>query len=277
MSPASAVLDGMTLGAAAAGGALSGSAAGAAITRWPNGLTLGAPARSRCDACGSSIRARDLIPIVSWLALRGRCRSCRAVIDARHLALELLAATLAVLVVSVHGPTVRALLLLLGAVALLVATATDIADRIIPDRLTRPLAIIGVGGLGLAWAAGAVAPGPARVALAWSLGVPAALWVLTLVVDRRGQARPVGGGDIKLLIGVLAIAGLVPSGAPRVLLMTVVIAGSIASVGLLAGRLHRRSRMPLAPAITAAFLLVVLTPASMSDTVAAIGGPTWFR
>jgi hypothetical protein len=35
--------------------------------------------------------------------------------------------------------------------------------------------------------------------------------------------------------------------------------------------------MPLAPAITAAFLLVVLTPASMSDTVAAIGGPTWFR
>ena len=275
MSPASTVLDGVTLGAAAAGGALSGSAAGAAVTRWAEGLTLGSPGRSRCDRCEVPVLMRDMVPVVSWVALGGRCRSCRAPIDRRQPTIELLATAVAVLVVAVHGPTMRGLLLTLGAVALLTASATDVAERIIPDRLTRPLAVLGLGGLSVAAAIDPVGPSVPGAAFAWAVGFPAALGLLTLAADRTDRARPIGGGDIKLLVGVLALAGLIPDGAPMLLLVTALLAGTVATVGLLAGRLHRRSRLPLAPAITGAYLLVVLAPSTVRSALSMTGGTSW--
>lgn len=267
------------LGGALLGGAVAGSTAGAALRRWPRGERLSVPARSRCDGCGARLRVADLVPVVSWLLLRGRCRSCAGPIGRSVLAVEASSIGVVVATVLVHGPTVRAAALALGAVALLVATATDVAHRIIPDRLTLPLAAFGGGTLILELA---VAPssGTMRVdwpVLVWVVGVPSVLRAVALLSDVLRRDRPVGGGDIKLLVGVLALVGVLPGGPVALLLLTVILAGTVALVGLATGRLGRGSRLPLAPSIAVAYLLVVLASTQVSGAVDLLGGGAWLR
>ena len=71
-------------------GAVVGSFLNVCIVRWPQGASVVRP-RSRCPGCGVGIAWYDNIPIVSWVALRGRCRSCGAAIAIRYPLVELLA------------------------------------------------------------------------------------------------------------------------------------------------------------------------------------------
>jgi leader peptidase (prepilin peptidase)/N-methyltransferase len=71
------------------GGAI-GSFIGCALYRVPRGLSLSDPAHSFCPACGLRLQAIDLVPILSWLWLRGRCRRCKSPIGATLFAIELL-------------------------------------------------------------------------------------------------------------------------------------------------------------------------------------------
>ena len=70
----------VVLGALA--GLIAGSFVGTLAVRWPEGRGVGG--RSACDGCGAVLGPRDLVPLVSWLARRGRCATCGAAIDARH-------------------------------------------------------------------------------------------------------------------------------------------------------------------------------------------------
>lgn len=268
MSATTALVAAGPAAVAALGGAAAGSVAGAALTRWPRGLTLGRPSRSRCDRCDRDLTARDLVPVVSWVWLGGRCRSCGLAIDARLPMLEAAAAGLAVCMVAVHGLTVDAALLALGAVAVLTASIVDLDRRIVPDRLTRPLMVVALGALALRGL-----PGPALVgALAWAVGVPALLRIAALVADHRRRARPVGAGDIKLLVGVLALVAPDRHAPAALLLLAVILGGVVALIGLVTGRLDPRSRLPFAPAIGAAYLLVVLAPSWSVTALTTIGG-----
>lgn len=260
----------VTTGLAVIGGAVAGSAAGAGMHRWPAGASLRHPRRSSCDACGVELRTRDLVPIVSWLLLRGSCRTCGARIDIRLPILEAASALVAVIIVRVHGPTIAAAVLVLGAVTVVVAAFIDLEHLIVPDRLTRPLAVIALLAL-------PVVAGPDRaigVALL-AVGIPLTLRVLALIADRTGRVRPIGGGDIKLLVGVLALAGVAPLGPPAVLLVALVLAGSVAVIGLLTGQLARRSRLPFAPPLAVAFLVVIAAPDRAVDIVSILGGHPW--
>ena len=260
----------VTTGLALIGGAVAGSAAGAAMHRWPAGATLLEPRRSSCDACGSELQVRDLVPVLSWLMLRGRCRSCGVRIDARVPLLEAASALVAVTIVQVHGPTISALVLTVGAVAVLVAAFIDVEHLIVPDRLTLPLALLALLSVPLV-----ADPDRAPGVVLWAIGLPMVLRLLALAADRTGRARPVGGGDIKLLVGVLALAGVASSGPPAVLIAAVVIAGSVAVLGLITGRLTRRSRLPFAPPLAVAFLIVVVAPERAADIVSIVGGQPW--
>ena len=250
------------------GGAVVGSTAGAAMHRWPAGGTLSEPRRSACSACGLVLGPRELVPVVSWIVQAGRCRGCAARIDARLPVLEASSALLAVVILSVHGPGGRAALLTVGAVAALLAAFIDLEHRIIPDRLTLPFAAIA-----LTAAPFVAGPGRAAVLLGWALGVPLALRLLVAAADAAGRARPIGGGDVKLLIGVLALAGLVPSGPPAVLLVAVIGAGAVAVVGLVTHRITRTSRIAFAPAIAVGFLVVAAAPEGAAVIVSWFGGP----
>jgi len=71
------------------GGAI-GSFIGCALYRLPLGLSLSDPAYSYCPACGVRLRLVDLVPVLSWLWLRGRCRRCNSAIGVKLLVIELL-------------------------------------------------------------------------------------------------------------------------------------------------------------------------------------------
>lgn len=69
-------------------GSCVGSFLNVCAYRIPRGMSVSRP-RSRCPICGATIRARDNVPVLGWLRLRGRCRDCRAPIPARYAAVEL--------------------------------------------------------------------------------------------------------------------------------------------------------------------------------------------
>ena len=260
----------VTTGLALIGGAVAGSAAGAAMHRWPSGASLGAPRRSRCSGCGGVLRARDLVPVVSWISLRGVCRMCGARIDPRLPLIELASATVAVGVLHAHGMTVASIVLILGSVAVLAAAFIDAEHLIVPDRLTLPLAL-----LGLASIPTIVAPERWLTVATWAIGVPLTLRIIAAVADATGWTRPVGGGDIKLLVGVLALAGIAPYGPPTVLIGAIVLAGVVALLGLASGRLERRSRIAFAPFVAVSFLVVAVAPERSTDILVVIGGLPW--
>jgi leader peptidase (prepilin peptidase)/N-methyltransferase len=97
--------------------------------------------RSACDGCGARVRPRDLVPVLSFLLLGGRCRRCHAPIDRRHLWIELAAALVGASALLAQ-PEPAGLLLALGGWILLTLGALDLDALWLPDRLTLPLALL---------------------------------------------------------------------------------------------------------------------------------------
>ena len=97
--------------------------------------------RSRCDACGHTLSPRDLVPVFSWLFLRGRCRYCGARIPARCPLTELLCAAAFLGIVLRYDVTLIAFRDLAAAVLLLIAALVDYDTGILPDGLTGALAV----------------------------------------------------------------------------------------------------------------------------------------
>jgi leader peptidase (prepilin peptidase)/N-methyltransferase len=160
--------------------------------------------RSRCPSCESQIAAHDNIPVVSWLALRGRCRSCSEPIPARYPLTELALGLLYVGTVLVLGTDdLAALALGLVLCTVLVAiTLTDLEQRIIPNSIVLAGAVIGL-------ALAAVAdPGslPERLIAAAAAG-----GFLVLVAFAHPQGM--GMGDVKLvaMMGVYLGSAVVPA------------------------------------------------------------------
>jgi len=262
------VMTGAALIGGAVSGAVMGSAAGVALGRWPGGDTLGRPRRSRCSSCRVVLRGRDLIPVVSWLLLHGRLRACSSSIDGRLPVLEVASAGGVALAAHVHGVSPQSGLLAIGVVAVLLATLTDLERMRIPDRLTLPLGAVALAGMSVL----ADDAAARRSVLVWAIGLPFALHIVSRGIEHFVAARPLGGGDVKLLVGVLALATAIDGGPAAVLVLAVGAAGVVAAVGLAAGRLRRGDRIPFAPAIAGGYLTVVLVPAAAPAAMALLGG-----
>ncbi len=104
-------------------GAALASFSGCLVFRALNG-TSALRGRSRCDACGHVLSALDLLPVVSWLLLRGRCRYCGAPIGALPLITELLTAVGFALVFDLFGPSAPALGLMIVSLVLFAIVPT---------------------------------------------------------------------------------------------------------------------------------------------------------
>ena len=128
---------------AAVGGLLIGSFLNVVAYRLPRGESLVHP-RSRCPHCDTQLRAIDNIPVVSWLALRGRCHACGAPISARYPLVELTTGALYAAVVASQDDAVRIVLGLLLVTALVPITLIDLELRIIPNLITGPAALAAV-------------------------------------------------------------------------------------------------------------------------------------
>jgi leader peptidase (prepilin peptidase) / N-methyltransferase len=125
--------------AAAAGagvlGAIIGSFLNVVIWRLPRGESVVAP-RSRCPGCGTTLRAIDNVPLLSWLLLRGRCRTCGTRISPRYPLVELITALLLAAVVIAADPPKEAWLGAAFMLLLVPITFIDLDHRIIPNKLT---------------------------------------------------------------------------------------------------------------------------------------------
>jgi leader peptidase (prepilin peptidase)/N-methyltransferase len=112
-----------------------GSFLNVCIGRWPEGLSVIRP-RSRCPKCGHQITARENIPIVSWLILRGRCSGCRERISIQYPIVELLVGLLWLAAFSQFGATFTAFRIAVFATVLLGISITDAKHFLIPDGFT---------------------------------------------------------------------------------------------------------------------------------------------
>jgi leader peptidase (prepilin peptidase) / N-methyltransferase len=134
---------GAEIAAATVLGALIGSFLNVVIHRLPLGESLATPG-SHCPACDAPVRSFDNVPVLSWLVLRGRCRSCGAPISVRYPAVELLTAASFAAVVAVRGFD-DGLWLELPFVACLIALAgIDLDHKLLPNKIVYPMAAYGL-------------------------------------------------------------------------------------------------------------------------------------
>lgn len=183
-------------------GAVLGSFAATVLIRWPQGRTV-AHGRSRCDGCGAALRAHELVPLLSYVLQRGRCRRCASPIDRRHPLVELGAAAIGAIAFALHEPILAFIGTLLGCWLLLVA-CLDFEHHWLPDTLTLPLIPAGLA-LGLT----ALPPSFGDRLIGASAG-GAVLWLLGWAYHRLRGRRGLGGGDPKLLAGLGAWLGWAP-------------------------------------------------------------------
>ena len=149
--------------------------------------------RSSCPHCGHQITAMENIPVISWLALRGKCRKCKAPISPRYPAVELLTGILAGVLVWTFGSGLAGLATLLFLFLLVAMTFIDIDTQLLPDDLTYPLLWAGL----LVNLHGTFVPLQDAVvgAAAGYLLLWAVYWLFKLVTGKEGM----GYGDFKLL------------------------------------------------------------------------------
>jgi len=238
-------------------GVLGGSTASALAYRLVHGMPLVAD-RSRCPSCHGIIRARDNVPLVSYLLLRGRCRACRARIPWRYPLLELGLGGLGGVVFLLHAGVLVSLAVLVAMVAAVVAALVDLETYRIPNRVTYPTAGV-ILGLELGRAVASHELGDLTVPVVIATTVVCAFLALG-VVSRGGM----GMGDAKLAgVLALALAALRPVAVLWMLLASFA-AGALVGIGLvLAHRRAMRSRLPFGPFLAigggVALILVTLT------------------
>ncbi len=212
-------------------GAIFGSFIATVAIRWPDGRSA-LHGRSHCDGCGRTLSAVELIPLVSWIVLRGRCRCCGGRIGLSHTATEAIGLGIGVAAgIVAPGPAGTA-----GAMfgwLLLAAGAVDLAAFRLPNPVTLALAVTGLE-------AGAVAIDPPLFDRAiGGLAGFASLWLVARGYRWLRERDGLGGGDAKLFAGIGLWLGW--RALPAVLLIACVLGIGWA----LARRMRAQDRLPL--------------------------------
>lgn len=214
-------------------GLVLGSFSTVVASRWPAGGSLVSP-RSHCSGCRRTLSALELIPVISWVALRGRCRGCGTGVSWRYPAMELASGALAAGAIIGFGPTWEGLSAALLGVALVPVVVIDLEHRLIPDIIVLPAAALCL--------AAAVAADPRQwwVSVAAAFGAAGFLMLLWLV-----HPGGMGLGDVKLalLLGAVLGASVVPA------LLVAFAGGAALGVVLLAkfGARARKMAVPFGP------------------------------
>jgi leader peptidase (prepilin peptidase)/N-methyltransferase len=240
----------------AAIGLVLGSFLNVCIYRLPVGESVVTPG-SRCPSCKTPIRWYHNIPVVSWVALRGRCGVCGASISWRYPMVELLSGVTLLVLWHAFGPTLELVVAVPFTLAMLVLFFTDLDHQLLPDAVTLSGLVVG---LALAWFNPFLAgDGWGRVwqALAGAALGSGILWGIGAIYGRLRNVEAMGMGDVKMMAMVGAFAG------PYGVLFTIFGASLVgAVVGLMLIPLRGRSlqsTLPfgcfLAPAALAGLLI----------------------
>lgn len=202
----------------------------------PPGLVL---ARSHCPQCGRQLSAWENIPLLSFLVLRGRCRSCHTQISWQYPLVELLTGVAMAVCVWRFGISWQALAAIGYSAALIALTGIDLRTSLLPDQLTYPLLWLG---LLLSVFGVFVAPVPAILgALVGYLSLWSVYWLFKLATGKEGM----GHGDFKLLAALGAWCGW--QGILPIILMSAVLGALIGSLWLALRGRDRATPIPFGP------------------------------
>ena len=207
----------------------------------PPGIVL---ARSKCPKCGHHIRAIENIPVLSYLALRGKCAACKARISPRYPLVELATAILFVITIWHFGPTMQGLTALFLTAFLIALAGIDADHQLLPDNFTLPLLWAGI--LLNFWSVHTDLASSVTGAIAGYLALWLVYHLFRLLTGKEGM----GYGDFKLLAALGAWMGW--QMLPLIILLSSVVGALFGLVLMGTGKLKRDKPMPFGPFIAAA-------------------------
>jgi leader peptidase (prepilin peptidase)/N-methyltransferase len=195
--------------------------------------------RSACPSCATPIAAWQNVPVLSWLALRGKCAACKAPISARYPLVEILGGALGVLVAWRFGYSAALAFGLVYVWAMLALTFIDLDTQLLPDDITLPLMWLGL----IANVFGtytdlrsAVLGAAGGYMILWSV-----YWAFRLIAKKEGM----GFGDFKLLAAIGAWTGW--QILPVVIIISAGLGAVIGSLVLWLAKKGSDTRIPFGP------------------------------
>jgi len=212
---------------------------------------------SACMSCGHEIAWHDNVPLVSWLVLRGRCRSCGGSIPARYPAVELVTALLVAGCVWKFGLSGEALVAAFFCLALVAVSATDVEHRIIPNRIVLPAA-----------AAVLVMQTALRPSPEWAIGAFGASGFL--LAAALAYPRGMGMGDVKLALLMGAMLGKTVT----VALMFGMLAAVVPGIYLILrhGQAGRKTAIPFGPFLALGSVIALFAGAPLLHAYWSLSG-----
>lgn len=221
------------LGAVVLLGLIVGSFLNVVIVRLPEGRSLWGP-HSQCPGCGAALAWHDNIPVLSFIALRGRCRSCQMAIAWQYPLVEIATAGLFGLAYVTYGPTARFVVAVAFLAALIAITAIDFRHQIIPDVISLPGILAGI-----------IASLTVKQ-VSWSdsiigMAIGGGLFFVIILATGGGM----GGGDMKL--GAMLGAFLGWKVTLVSLFVAVLVGGTVAGALLVSGQKGRKDPIPFGP------------------------------
>lgn len=206
--------------------------------------------RSRCPFCQHPISALENIPILSYLFLKGQCKSCNKPISIRYPSVELITAILSVVIAIQFGVSLQTCAALLFTWTLICLTLIDFDTQLLPDSITLPLLWFA---LFINLFEIFVAPQTALIgALAGYLSLWSVFWLFKLVTGKEGM----GYGDFKLLAAIGALLGW--KMLPLVIMLSALVGATIGLTLIIIKGRDKNTPMPFGPYLAiAAFIALI--------------------
>jgi leader peptidase (prepilin peptidase)/N-methyltransferase len=265
-------------------GLVIGSFLNVCIVRIPRGESIVRPA-SHCVGCGRGIRPYDNIPVFSWLILRGRCRTCKRPISWMYPAVELATGLLFLACAFAFGATLEAVKWAILSAIIVVLVATDIRERILPDKINFTGLAIGIvisaflrpADGGAAWLSNRMFdfPPPTPVlsvadSLLGALAAGGLLWLVAEGYFRLRGREGMGLGDVKMMAMVGAFTG--PEGALLAILIGALL-GSVIGLAIIAiFRKESDYELPFGAFLGAGTMIVVFFGTRMLEWYQSVSG-----
>ena len=205
--------------------------------------------RSHCDVCGATLAPRDLIPILSFILNRGKCRQCGARLSVRHVLAEAAGGVTFLLIIFKYDISLQALEMLLLASVLMAASFADLEGYIIPDRFI-------AAGILMRIPFFFCLPGwkeNLMDALLGGFAVGGGLLLLVLCYEKLRKVEAMGGGDLKLLF----VTGLYLGWAKNLLCLFLACIFGIV-FALITQKRRTQQAFPWGPSICAAGIVTLL-------------------
>lgn len=229
--------------------------------RVPAGRSIVRPG-SACGSCGMELKARDLVPVFSWLVLRGKCRNCGVRIGVDALLIELTCAALWVALALKFGARWALVGFCIFVAGLIPLVAIDLATKRLPREITYVTAALGVPFLVID---SLVRDEPRRI---WTLLIGAGIALGAMMVIYLASRGGMGDGDVRLspllgaFTGWLGLA-IVPLG----LFLGFLFGALVGTVMMFGGRAGRKTALPFGPFLAAGAVTAVFAGQSLAEAL----------